>query len=248
MQLTTPATADRSVNPDSTAAFTLSPQTGITFYPRARIPRRTFLLLIKCFAEDLSATETANLTGVTRKSVTGIFLKLRRRLADECERVSPALVSRLREDPALSCTRCACGRCRRGLSLKSPVFALVAENGKVFGKEIPDCRKPILRAVIRRHVDPRSLPVDGWHGYDALVDTEVLQPYLIDHVEASFADSERAKAAEGFWRFARLRLQKFNGVPNRTFNLHLKESEWRFNLRGADLYNEVLKLIEKNPL
>lgn len=237
-----------AANPDLSLTRTLLPTTQVKYYARARIPQRTFLLLLKCFAEDLSATETANLTGVTRKSVTGIFLKLRRLLVAECERLSPALVARLRNDPSLSCTRCLCGRCRRGGSLKSPVFAVVAENGKVFGREIPDCRKPILRAIIRRHVDPHSLAVDGWHGYDALVDTECSRPFLIHHVENPCCNSEPIRDVSGFWGFARQRLQKFNGVPNRTFNLHLKESEWRFNLRGADLYCELLKLIEKNPL
>jgi transposase len=185
---------------------------------------------------------------VTRKSVTGIFLKLRRRLAEECERLSPALVLRLRNEHSLSGIRCLCGRCGEGSSLKSPVFAIVAEKGKVFGKEIPDCRKPSLRAIIRRSIGPNPLPVDSWQGYDALVDPEFSRPFLIHHVANPHLSSERTRDVERFWGFARQRLLKFNGVPNRTFYLHLKESEWRFNLRGTDLYSELLKLFEKNPL
>ena len=135
-----------------------------------------------------------------------------------------------------------------GSSLRSPVFAVVAENGKVFSREIPDCRKPILRAIIRGRMDPNRLPVESWHGYDALVDTEFSRPFLIHHLENPPVASERIRHVERFLGFARHRLLKFNGVPNRTFYLHLKESEWRFNLRGTDLYSELLTLFEKNPL
>jgi len=37
--------------------------------------------------------------------------------------------------------------------------------------------------------------------------------------------------------YAKIRLVKFHGVEKRTFNLHLKECEFRFNNRGEDLYN-----------
>ena len=53
---------------------------------------------------------------------------------------------------------------------------------------------------------------------------------------------------ESFWSYAKRRLQKFNGVPAATFNLHLKECEWRFNHRHDDLYLELLRLLRHHPL
>ncbi|HST51158.1 MAG TPA: IS1595 family transposase, partial [Pyrinomonadaceae bacterium] len=37
-------------------------------------------------------------------------------------------------------------------------------------------------------------------------------------------------------------------VSNRTFYLHLKECEYRFNHRNEDLSKLLLKLLEKYPL
>ena len=218
------------------------------FYRRSRIPESKFRELVRLVVRAMSATEAATLVGLTRKSVTEIFLKLRRRIAEECERSSPVTVSRMRQDTSRAFARCVCGRCRPGVSVGGPIFGVFADQGKVFTQEIPDCRKPIPRAVIRRRIDPNRLPVDGWDGYDALVDAEFSRPFLIQHAANPHTNSERTRDVESFWGFARHRLQKFNGVPNRTFNLHLKESEWRFNLRGTDLYSELLNLIEKNPL
>jgi transposase len=218
------------------------------YYRRSRIPESKFCELVRYFADDLSATEVANLTGLTRKSVTNIFLKLRRRIAEDCERNSPLSTPEIQHDEAFSCSRCLCGRCRNGGSYWSPVFGLLGDHGKVFTAPVPDCRKPILRAIIRGCVNGHNIPANGWHGYDALVDAQNPRPYLVAHAASSNSGSYRANSIEGFWNFAQHRLQKFNGVPNRTFYLHMKESEWRYNHGKTELYSELLTLIESNPL
>jgi len=59
------------------------------YYARSRISERKFRQLLRYFAMDFSATDVAQLTGIRRKAVTVIFLKIRRRIAQECERASP---------------------------------------------------------------------------------------------------------------------------------------------------------------
>lgn len=218
------------------------------YYRRSRIPESKFCEIASYFAQDLSATEVARLTGLTRKSVTSIFLKLRRRIAEECERTFSATGSMTKEE-AISCTRCFCGRCRKQLSRYTPLFALLTQGEQVLTAPVPDCRKPILRALIRGRVSAREMPIDGWHGFDALVDAEYPKPYIVEHdANALGATSARPNGIESFWSYVRQRLEKFNGVPKRTFYLHLKESEWRFNLHEQNLYPALMKLIESHPL
>src|ERR1700754_4458022 len=59
------------------------------FYRRSRISAKKFRQLLRLFALDLTATDAAQLAGLTRKTVTTIFLKIRGRIAEECERQSP---------------------------------------------------------------------------------------------------------------------------------------------------------------
>src|SRR3982750_4914197 len=65
------------------------------FYRRSRISAKKFRQLLRLFALDLTATNVAELTGLTRKSVTVIFLKIRGRIAEECERQSPLSVGQV---------------------------------------------------------------------------------------------------------------------------------------------------------
>ena len=53
------------------------------YYRCSKISERKFRQLVRYFALDLTASKTAQLTGLTRKSVTVIFLKIRERIAQE---------------------------------------------------------------------------------------------------------------------------------------------------------------------
>jgi transposase len=53
---------------------------------------------------------------------------------------------------------------------------------------------------------------------------------------------------ESFWGYAKTRLVKFKGMDKNMFNLHLKECEFRFNQRGKDMYQILLKLFRDEPL
>ena len=50
----------------------------------SKITEPKFRQLLRLFALDLTASDTAKLTGVSIRSVNNLYLKLRRRLADEC--------------------------------------------------------------------------------------------------------------------------------------------------------------------
>jgi len=53
---------------------------------------------------------------------------------------------------------------------------------------------------------------------------------------------------ESFWNYAKRRLVKFYGVPQQTFFLHFKETEFRFNHRSKNLYKVLLNMLRKKPL
>lgn len=212
------------------------------YYRHSRISEEKFCDLLTHFAADLSATDAARATGLTRKSVTTIFLKLRTRIAEHCKRNS-VLPLDLDHIQAFSCSRCICGRCRQSFPRNVPLFTLITLTQRMFTTLVPDCRRPILRALIHGRIQPRNAPVDGWHGYHALIDSEYPVPWIVPGLGA-----DDAAEIKRFWKFARRRLEKFNGVSRRTFYLHLKESEWRFNIANRDLFEELLSLITENPL
>lgn len=59
-------------------------------------------------------------------------------------------------------------------------------------------------------------------------------PETADHGE--FARGKcHVNGIESFWSYAKRRLAKFNELAEHTFYLHLKETEWRFNMRRQNL-------------
>jgi transposase len=220
------------------------------YYRHSRISESMFRSLVRHFAQDFSATDSARLTGLTRKSATSIFLKIRQRIAQDCLRSSPFVTGVIRATESHSCTLCVCGRLGCGTTTGKPVFSLLVHGNRIHTQIIPDCRKAPLRAIIRgRYVADEVLLNNGWHGYDGLVDVEYEKAYGVKgETPDETADSARLKRIEDFWRFARQRLEKFNGISNRTFYLHLKECEWRFNRRDLDLYAELLDLLKRHPI
>ncbi|MGB3392546.1 MAG: IS1595 family transposase, partial [Stenotrophomonas sp.] len=58
------------------------------YYSRSRIAESTFRHVLRYFTLDLSASDTARLTSISLRSINDIYIKLRWRLAEECERHS----------------------------------------------------------------------------------------------------------------------------------------------------------------
>lgn len=220
------------------------------YYQRSKISERKFRQIVRYLAMDFTASDVAQLTGLTRKTVTVIFLRIRQRVAAECERASPYSDCEVEVDESYFGARRVRGKRGRGASGKTIVFGIFKRNGCVYTEVVPDCKKRTLQAVIRGRVALDTvIHSDGWRGYDGLVDVGYAKHFRVDHGNNQFVRGpHHVNGIESFWSFAKRRLQKFNGVPARTFYLHLKESEYRFNNRNNNLARELLKLLERYPL
>ena len=219
------------------------------YYSCSKISEAKFRQLIRCFSLDFTATSTAELAGISVRSVNNIFLKIRRRIAHSCELESP-LQGSVEVDESYFGPHRVRGKRGRGAYGKTIVFGLLKRGDKVYTEIIPDCSKTTLQAIIRGHVDPDTvIHSDGWRGYDGLVDIGFDKHFRVHHGENEFASGERhINGIESFWSYAKRRLAKFNGIPKHTFYLHLKETEFRFNHRRDNLYLQLLKLLRINPL
>ena len=219
------------------------------YYRRSRIAEAKFRQLVRCFALDFTATNTAELIGISVRSVNSIYLKIRSRLAEACEQSSP-LTGSVEVDESYFGAQCVRGKRGRGAYGKTIVFGLLKRQGKVYTEIVPDCSKATLQGIMRGRIDVGTvIHSDGWRGYDGLVDIGFDKHYRVHHSENEFANGERhINGIESFWSYAKRRLAKFNGVPKHTFYLHLKETEFRFNHRTVNMYLEILKLLRNKPL
>ena len=219
------------------------------YYKAAKISEAKFRYVLRCFDEDLTASSTARMTGLSVRSVNDIFLKIRKRLAEMCEQ--RAIDNGVFEaDESYFGPRRVKGKKGRGAGKKTAVFGILKRGGYVWTQIVPNAKKRTLQRLIRGKIGLDSvIHTDGWVGYDGLVDMGYEKHLRIKHKEGQFAIKENhINGIESFWGFAKHRLGKFKGVPDHTFYLHLKESEFRFNHKDQNRYKLLLRIFREDPL
>ena len=216
---------------------------------RAHISERKFQQLVRLFSADLDASQIARLTSLNRNTVNRYLMKIRQRLVEYCDSQSP-FSGEIEVDESFFGARRIKDKRGRGAYGKTIVFGIFQRNGHVYTEIVPNCSKATLQAVIRGKVELESIIYsDGWRGYNGLVDVGYGKHLRIDHSKDEFAKGRNhINGIEGFWGHAKTRLVRFRGMSPSTFNLHLKECEFRFNHRGQDLSRLILKILRNQPL
>jgi len=216
---------------------------------RSRISEKKFREIVKLFSLDLEADQTANIVGLSRNTINKYYKAFRERIVLICEENSP-LSGEIEVDESYFGARRIKGKRGRGAYGKTIVFGLLKREGKVYTEIVPDVKAATLQGVIRGRVDIDSvIHSDGWRGYDGLVDIGYDKHFRVHHGKNEFVRGKsHINGIESFWSYAKIRLVKFRGIDKKSFNLHLKECEFRFNHRGEDLYKLLLEIFRKEPL
>ncbi|HQX68013.1 MAG TPA: IS1595 family transposase [Ottowia sp.] len=219
------------------------------YYRRSKISEAKFRQLLRLFALDLTASDAAQLCGLSVRSINDIYQRIRLRLAQHCATRSP-FAGELEADESYFGPRRVRGKRGRGAGGKTIVFGLLKRDDCVYTEIVPNASKATLQAIIRGKVDPNSIiHTDGWRGYDGLVDIGLAKHFRVNHGNNEFVrGANHVNGIESFWSFAKHRLAQFHGIRKDKFVLHLKETEFRFNHRHQDLYKALLQLLRKNPL
>jgi transposase-like protein len=216
---------------------------------RSKISEKKIRQIVKLFSIDLDASQVAKISGLNRNTVNRYLTGIRTRVAEFCESQSP-FSGEVEVDESFFGARRIKGKRGRGAFGKTIVFGIFRRNGSVFTEIVPDCRKATLQEVIRGRVDLESvIHSDGWRGYNGLVDLGYKKHFRVNHGQDQFVhDKSHINGIESFWGYAKTRLARFRGMNKKTFYLHLKECEFRFNNRGKNLYLLMLKILRKSPL
>ena len=217
---------------------------------RSRISETKFREIIRYFCADLTAEKTSEFTRLNRNTINNIYQKLRERILSETKK-EDGLSGEVELDESYFGPTRVRGKRGRGAGGKTIVFGLLKREGKVFVEIVPNAKAKSLIPIIRGKVDisNSTIHTDGWKAYDGLVDYGYEKHYRVHHGKNEFARGKKhINGIESFWSFAKRRLRKFNGISKKKFNLHLKETEFRFNCRKENLYDKILKILRKNPL
>ncbi|MCY4127637.1 MAG: IS1595 family transposase [Gammaproteobacteria bacterium] len=224
------------------------------YFIRSRITEKKFREIIKLFSADLTAQQIALFSGVSRNCVNRVIKQVRIRMSEECEKESPFEKGEIEMDESYFGARRVRGKRGRGAFGKTIVFGLKKRKGNVYTQVIKNCSKTQILPLISSKISKKvRVFTDGFRTYDGLVDMGYKKHYRVHHGKNEFAKKEKRvknhiNGIENFWGIAKVRLYKFRGMDKRTFYLHLKECEFRFNHRQDNLYLLLLKMCRNNPL
>ena len=59
------------------------------YFRHSKLSEAKLRQILRYFAMDLTATDCAELSGISVRSINTIYLRLRRRMAEQCEKISP---------------------------------------------------------------------------------------------------------------------------------------------------------------
>ncbi len=206
-------------------------------------------MVLKLFCADIPALTAAGLAGLSVQSTQSLYDGLRLRiLALTMEEARP-FAGEVEIDESSFGPRRVRGKRGRGAGGKTPVIGLLKRGGKVFTEIVENCSKQALMPIIKGQVlSEATVYTDGWKSYDGLV-LGGYKHHRIHHHRNQFARGKNhVNGIESFWSFTKLRLAKLRGIRAQYFFLHLKESEWRWNLRHDNLYLFLLKNLRSEPL
>jgi len=216
------------------------------YQKRSRISDKKYRQIIRLFCQDLTATQIAELVGLNRNTINHTLDYVRQAIADYCESASP-LSGEVELDESYFGPRRVRGRRGRGAGKKTIVFGLLKRQGKVYTQIVPNASRETLKQIVQAKVEPDStIYSDGWRSYDGLVDWGYKKHYRVHHGQNEFArGTSHINGIENFWGIAKVRLAKLRGLRQEHFYLHLKESEFRYNMRNEDMYHTLLELLRK---
>ena len=170
----------------------------------SKISEPQFRQILRLFALDLTASDTARLTGISVRSINTLFLKLRQRLAAECEQQTP-FDGVVELDESYFGAKRIRGKRGRGAGGKTIVFGVLKRGDKVYTEIVPDASKATLQKVIRGHISIESvINTDGWRGYHGLIDMGFAKHLRVYHGQNEFArGAQHINGIESFWSYAK---------------------------------------------
>lgn len=234
------------------------------YYWHSKISEVKFRQIVRCFAEDKTAAGTAEEVGLDRKSVTNIFLKIRRRILETTQKNKfffPLHEIRTRNSFFIGESESECKRFSK--KYKSNIFLVMSKDGLIKSIIIYAESDTTFDEIQQNFALLKNQVIQDFELFELLNN-----PLRVKCWEPQMYNQPYIRNYSGnlllyfFWR-----VKKFKGTSWEKFILHLKETEWRFNrtvsnkkitqaltdnekfnVISKDIYDELLRIIKTNPL
>jgi len=219
------------------------------YVKRSKISEAKFRKIIMYFALELDSQKIAALTSLNRNTVNRYLTRIRCRIVELCEDQARTASC----GPMPKTVRQAAAHANRSLPNTlhgMPVFGILSRNAHIYTEILANGLHQKLRQLIKNDAssDRLALP-KGCLNYDGIVDLNSRLHYRLTTVSTeNGGDGNPHDNIENFLGFARKRLTTINLNGADHFSLLLKECEYRFNNRGDNIYQLLLKRFREKPM
>lgn len=222
------------------------------YVTKSHLSERKFGELPRLFRADATALSAASPTGLNRDTANRHHGMPRARSAEACEADSP-FDGEAEADESHFGARRARGARGRGARGEAIVSGPPKRGGEVCTRIVPDVtRGTSTRAIGGKASKDPIMCTGGSASCDGLVGWGCKHHHKVSHGENGSVErgnpGDRIDGTEGFWGHAKNRPVKYQGMPKEDSYLHLKECEFRFSMRGRDMYRFMLRELRERPL
>lgn len=212
---------------------------------RSHLSEKKCREIIQLFSEDLTATQIANITGVSRVTINNYLKLIRTQIAKHCEEQNPRYYS-TGVIPALNGH--TNGVARNGEEQSTTYFGFFRFNGSILADGLHNVDKAGIQELQRsKLMNPADNASHELSKYNAIADFDSWRLYRIDAGNTVNGKSQ-VDDISVFWGNTKSRLLKFRGLNKNTMYLHVKECEFRYNYRNDDINTVLLNIMYKRPL
>jgi transposase len=203
--------------------------------------------ILQSFSLELTSVQTAHQLKLNRHTVDRYYEIFRERIAAYEEENMRKLSGNIEIDESYFGSRHIGDKRGRGAPNKIPVIGILKRKGKVYATVIPDVSSKTLVPIIEKLVANSKTNVftDKWRSYDGLV-LSGYKHHRINHSQEFVRSHNHINGIESFWSYVKRKMRKHNGIARHKFYLYLKESEFRFNNRGKNIYQLLKSIIFNN--
>jgi transposase len=217
----------------------------------AHISERKVKELLKLFCEDLTATQIANITGISRITVNAYLKLLRTQIAQFSDEQNPTLINNRSAFYLDFYNGTKPDEEGHTPSTKKPLYGIYRVDDKIHTEEISGLDSSFVHDWLKRKVTANESDrhESRLTMYSAIADFNSIKIY-----RTQFQTGTNGKFRvpmdefDIFWGMLKSRLIKFRGLNRNTLLLHVKETEFRYNNRNTELYDMLLTILHNRPL
>jgi len=204
---------------------------------------RTDLEVLKYFILEISANKVAKILNLNYNTISQRYQKFREKIKEFLDEDFKRLKGEIEVDEAYFGGQRK-GNRGRGAAGKVIVLGILERNHKIYTTIVPNVKPETLLREIQEKTEKGSVfYTDKFKSYH---DLKLFGRHIKINKQKYLVHPQNHRThingVESFWAFAKERFMKYHGIKRSNFHLYLKEVEFRFNFRNADLFKSLFQV------